>query len=69
MRKPDPRIYELTISRLGGVELHECLFVDDNEQNVEAARALGMTAVQFHSNDQAIPEIRALAGLDGAGPR
>jgi len=68
MRKPDPRIYELTVSRLGDVEPHECLFVDDNEANVEAARALGMTAVHFQSNDQAIPEIRALAGLDGAGP-
>jgi putative hydrolase of the HAD superfamily len=68
MRKPDPRIYELTVSRLGDVEPRECLFVDDNELNVEAARALGMTAVHFRSNDQAIPEIRALAGLDGAGP-
>jgi epoxide hydrolase-like predicted phosphatase len=68
MRKPDPRIYELTISRLGGVELGECLFVDDNEENVKAARALGMTAVHFESNEQAIPEIRVLAGLDGAGP-
>ena len=68
MRKPDPRIYELTVSRLGDVEPHECLFVDDNEANVEAARALGMTAVHFQSNDQAIPEIRALAGLDGAAP-
>jgi putative hydrolase of the HAD superfamily len=68
MRKPDPRIYELTVSRLGGVEPGECLFVDDNEANVEAARALGMTAVHFRSNDEAIPQIRALAGLDGAGP-
>jgi putative hydrolase of the HAD superfamily len=68
MRKPDRRIYELTVSRLGDVEPGECLFVDDNELNVEAARALGMTAVHFRSNDQAIPEIRALAGLDGARP-
>jgi epoxide hydrolase-like predicted phosphatase len=68
MRKPEPAIYELTVSRLGDVELGECLFVDDNELNVEAARRLGMTAVHFRSNDQAIPEIRKLTGLDGAGP-
>jgi putative hydrolase of the HAD superfamily len=68
MRKPDPEIYKLTISRLGGVAPHECLFVDDNEVNVEAARLLGMTAVHFRSNDQAIPEVRALAGLDGGAP-
>jgi len=67
MRKPDPKIYLLTIERLGdGLGPNQCLFVDDNELNVEAARELGMTAVHFHSNEQAIPEIRA--ALDGAGP-
>jgi putative hydrolase of the HAD superfamily len=58
MRKPDPEIYELTLSRLG-VEAQRSLFVDDNEGNIEAARELGMTAVHFRSNEQAIPEIRA----------
>ena len=43
MRKPDPEIYRLTVERLGGVEPRECLFVDDNELNIEAARELGMT--------------------------
>lgn len=66
MRKPDPAIYELTVGRLGGVEIGECLFVDDNDVNVEAARDLGMAAVHFRSNTQAIPEIRALTGI---GPR
>jgi putative hydrolase of the HAD superfamily len=66
IRKPQPEIYLLTLDRLGdGLQPTECLFVDDNEQNVEAARELGMTAVQFHSNEQAIPEVRA--ALDGAG--
>ena len=66
MRKPDHKIYLLTIDRLGeGLVPAECLFVDDNELNVEAARELGMTAVQFHSNEQAIGEIRI--ALDGAG--
>lgn len=65
MRKPDHEIYRLTIDRLGeGLEPSDCLFVDDNELNVEAARELGMTAVQFHSTEQAIGEIRA--ALDGA---
>jgi putative hydrolase of the HAD superfamily len=68
MRKPDPAIYELTVSRLGDLQTHECLFVDDNEPNVETARQLGMTAVHFRSNEQAIPAIRTLAGLDGAAP-
>ena len=66
MRKPQPEIYRLTIERLDReLQPGECLFVDDNELNVEAARELGMTAVQFVSNDQAIPAIRELLALDG----
>lgn len=64
MRKPDPRIYELTIDRLGGLAPEEHLFVDDNELNIQAARELGLHAVHFRSNDQAIPEIRSALGLD-----
>jgi putative hydrolase of the HAD superfamily len=58
MRKPEPEIYELTLERLGGIDAGQCLFVDDNELNVEAARELGMTAVHFKSTEQAIAEIR-----------
>jgi putative hydrolase of the HAD superfamily len=58
IRKPDPPIYELTIERLGdGIGPADCLFVDDVEVNIEAARALGMTAVHFRSSEQAIAEI------------
>ena len=44
LRKPDPAIYRLTCERLG-LDLAECLFVDDLECNVAAARALGMEAL------------------------
>ena len=63
MRKPEPEIYQLTCERLGEIEPVDCLFVDDNELNVESARKLGMRAVLFESNEQAIPEIRAELGL------
>jgi len=62
MRKPEPGIYELTLERLGGVPAEECLFVDDNDINCDAARELGMSAVHYQHNDQAIGEIRALVG-------
>lgn len=63
MRKPDPEIYELTLERLGdGLAASDCLFVDDLEHNCEAATALGMTAVHFRENDQAIAEIEAALG-------
>jgi len=66
MRKPEPEIYHLTIERLDKtLDPAQCLFVDDNELNVEAARELGLSAVQFVSNEQAIAEIRDALGLDG----
>jgi putative hydrolase of the HAD superfamily len=64
MRKPERAIYELTIERLGGLAPEQHLFVDDNELNVEAARELGLQAVHFRSNEQAIPEIRQALGLE-----
>jgi putative hydrolase of the HAD superfamily len=58
MRKPDPEIYLLTCRRLD-VEPTEAVFVDDNVDNVEAARALGMETVHFGDD----PRV-ALAELD-----
>jgi putative hydrolase of the HAD superfamily len=66
VRKPDPPIYELTIERLGdGIAAEQCLFVDDVEVNVEAARELGMTAIHFRSSAQAVGEVEA--ALSAAG--
>ncbi len=59
MRKPDHRIYELTLERLGGVRAEECLFVDDLEVNCTAAAEVGMRPIHFRDNDQAIGEIEA----------
>lgn len=58
VRKPERAIYELTLERLGRIDPRQCLFVDDNELNVEAARELGMSTVHFKSTEQAIAEIR-----------
>lgn len=60
--KPDPRIYHLTVERLG-VAPHEAVFVDDMPHNAEAARAIGMCGVHFRNTDQAIADIeRCLSG-------
>jgi epoxide hydrolase-like predicted phosphatase len=60
MRKPDRRIYELTLERLGGVPAEECAFVDDLDVNCDAARELGMHPVQFHDAGQAIAELERM---------
>lgn len=56
--KPDRRIYEIMLERLG---LHpgEIIFLDDSPRNVEAAKALGIQAILFKNNSQAIAEIDA----------
>lgn len=56
--KPDPRIYHVVCDRLR-VAPGEALLVDDVQANVDGARAVGMTAVTFVTNEQAISEIRA----------
>jgi len=58
-RKPERRIYEITLERLG-VQASAALFVDDVERNCNAARELGLTAVQFKSTDQVIEEIEGV---------
>jgi putative hydrolase of the HAD superfamily len=63
-RKPEPRIYELTLERLGGVPAPECLFIDDADVNCDAARELGMSAVHYREPDQATAEIRAALGAE-----
>jgi putative hydrolase of the HAD superfamily len=44
--KPDPRIFQLAVEKLG-VKPEECLFVDDNSNNLAAAAALGITSVLY----------------------
>jgi putative hydrolase of the HAD superfamily len=57
-RKPESRIYEMTLERIAQ-PAEACLFVDDVLVNIEGARKAGLQAVHFQDNEQAIPEIRA----------
>ncbi|CAO3353792.1 HAD family hydrolase [Azospirillum melinis] len=44
--KPDPAIYRLLMDRYG-LDPKDCYFIDDNPDNVEAAKSVGMSAHQF----------------------
>jgi putative hydrolase of the HAD superfamily len=48
LRKPDPAIYELTLTQMH-IQPEQCVFVDDKERNTEVARALGMKVIVFRS--------------------
>nr|WP_243869687.1 HAD family phosphatase [Amycolatopsis granulosa] len=58
MNKPDPRIYQLTCTRLG-VAPEETIFLDDLEVNVTGAREAGLHAVLYRNNSQAVAELEA----------
>jgi putative hydrolase of the HAD superfamily len=59
--KPDPAIYRHTLAKLG-VLPEETLFIDDKRENIEAARALGLQAIQFSSVERLRDDLIA-AGL------
>ena len=58
--KPEPEIYQRLLSRYG-LDPTECLFIDDREENVAAARAFGMRGHVFRED---YPALRVLLGLD-----
>jgi FMN phosphatase YigB (HAD superfamily) len=64
LKKPQPEFYQLAAERLG-VPLQENLFLDDESRYVEAARSLGMPAVQFINNAQAIPAMQQVLQVSG----
>jgi epoxide hydrolase-like predicted phosphatase len=57
-RKPEPRIYEITLERLG-VNADAALLIDDIELNCDGAAELGIRSVWFQSTEQAIAETEA----------
>jgi putative hydrolase of the HAD superfamily len=60
MRKPEREIYELTCSRMG-VKPTETVFIDDNADNIAAARAYGMEVVHFGVNPwEALRQLEAI---------
>ena len=54
--KPDPRIYNLTLDRLGAAA-GETVFVDDTLENVMAAAELGMRAILFENRSQVLADM------------
>jgi putative hydrolase of the HAD superfamily len=65
LRKPDPRIFELTAEQLG-LPTTACVFADDTEENLPPAQALGMGVVHAVDERDAAPQLRSLLGLPPA---
>jgi putative hydrolase of the HAD superfamily len=64
--KPDTRIFQLAVEKLG-VKPEECLFVDDNSNNLAAAATLGITSVQYsNADDELQPDLPELPIMESA---
>ncbi len=62
IRKPDPRIYQLTCDRLG-IDPKNAVFLDDLGTNLKPARALGMQTIKVIGEDDAIAQLAEVTGL------
>ena len=66
MAKPEPEIFRLAAGRLG-LDPAECVFVDDWDPNIEAAKAVGMTAILYQLDKG--DDLAALLAGAGVRPR
>lgn len=60
MRKPDPRIYRLTLDRLGVADPARAVFLDDHEGNVAGAARAGLRTIRVTDPVAALAELDAL---------
>jgi putative hydrolase of the HAD superfamily len=65
MRKPDPAIYRRAAEGLA-LPAETCVFIDDREGNVLAAREVGMHALRFESIEQLRPALDGLLSRHAA---
>lgn len=50
IKKPDERIFTLTLEKLG-CEPTDCTYIDDRRTNLAAAESIGMNTILFNSRD------------------
>ncbi|PZG09784.1 HAD family hydrolase [Nonomuraea aridisoli] len=62
MRKPEPRIFHHALGRLG-LPGEECVFIDDIEANILAARGLGIAGIHHRDPDTTITELESVLRL------
>lgn len=63
--KPNPVAYESTLNRLR-VEPREAVFIDDLEENVEAACDLGIYGILFTNGKALVKDLERLIGVEAS---
>jgi epoxide hydrolase-like predicted phosphatase len=59
LQKPDARIFHLALEQ-AGVGANEAVFVDDLAENIEGARAVGMTGIVFRDRETTLSQLNTL---------
>ncbi|SEM78853.1 HAD family hydrolase [Nonomuraea pusilla] len=62
MRKPEPAIFLHALDQVG-LPGERCVFIDDMEANVTAARGLGINGIHHRDPDTTIAELESLLSL------
>ena len=57
--KPDPGMYRMFLLKYG-LRADECVFIDDTEENVEAAKALGFSGIVFRDYESLLRDLSDL---------
>jgi len=60
LRKPERRIFEIALERLG-VQPNEAIYLDDKKENVDAAEVVGLNTILFKSPAQVKKELVSLS--------
>jgi len=60
VKKPDRKIYELTLEKLGSLP-EQSVFIDDNPEYINGAKEVGINTVLFQSLDQVKNELARLS--------
>jgi putative hydrolase of the HAD superfamily len=58
MAKPDPKFFKIALEKLGNLLPEECLFIDDQDNNINSAKELGFNIIQFEDAEQLIRELK-----------
>ena len=64
MTKPDSQMYKCFLDRYG-LEVESCVFIDDTEENVTAAKELGFSGIVFTTYEEVAEELKKTVGCMG----
>ncbi len=57
VKKDDSESYKLVAEKVG-YNVEEIIFIDDAQENINAARKAGMVTIKFNSNKQVVEDVR-----------